>query len=93
MKTRVSIIILILALSPIIYKTNAQSLQVSAELKELIGLSVNKDRMVVEKTIDKQIAEEQRKAVRSSYLPKLELGGKYVFAYSTVNSKIGNIEV
>jgi outer membrane protein TolC len=92
MKTRVSIFILILALSTIICKTNAQSLQVSAELKELIGLSVNKDRMVVEKTIDKQIAEEQRKAVRSSYIPKLELGGKYVFAYSTVSSKIGEIE-
>jgi outer membrane protein TolC len=73
-------------------KVNAQSLQVSHELKELIGLSINKDRKVAEKDIDKQIAEVQKKAVRSSYIPKLELGGKYVFAYSTVNSKIGDIE-
>jgi outer membrane protein TolC len=92
MKTRISSIILILTLSTIICKTNAQSLKVSAELKELIELSVNKDRMVVEKTIDRQIAEEQRRAVRSTYIPKLELGGKYVYAYSTVSSKIGAIE-
>jgi outer membrane protein TolC len=92
MKTRVFFIILILALSAIMCKTDAQSLQVSPELKELIGLSVTKDRKVEEKNIDKQIAEVQKKAVRSSYIPKLELGGKYVFAYSTVNSKIGDIE-
>jgi outer membrane protein TolC len=73
-------------------KVNAQSLQVSSELKELIGLSVNKDRNVAEKDIDKQIAEVQRKAVRSSYIPSLELGGKYLYAYSSVNSKIGDIQ-
>jgi outer membrane protein TolC len=73
-------------------KVNSQSLQVSPELKELIGLSVNKDRKVAEKDIDKQIAEVQKKAVRSSYIPKLELGGKYVYAYSSVNSKIGDIQ-
>jgi hypothetical protein len=56
-------------------KVNAQSLQVSPELKELIGLSINKDRKVAENDIDKQIAEVQKKAVRSSYIPKLELGG------------------
>jgi outer membrane protein TolC len=71
---------------------NSQSLQVSPDLKELIGLSINKDRKVAEKDIDKQIAEVQKKAVRSSYIPKLELDGKYVFAYSTINSKIANIE-
>lgn len=92
MKTRVSFIILILVLSTIICETHAQSLQVSPELKELITLSVNKDRKVAEKDIEKHIAEEQKIAVRSSYLPKLELGGKYVFAYSTVSSKIGDIE-
>ncbi len=92
MKTRASFIILILALSTIICKTDAQSLQVSPELKELIGLSVNKDRKVAEKGIDKQIAQVQKKAVRSSYIPKLELGGKYVFAYSTLNTKIGDVE-
>lgn len=92
MKTRVQFLILIFTLSTIICKVNAQSLQVSPELKELIGLSVRKDRKVAEKDIDKQIAEVQRKAVRSSYIPKLELGGKYVYAYSSVNSKIGDIQ-
>jgi outer membrane protein TolC len=92
MKTRVQILILIITLSPILCNVNAQSLQVSPELKELIELSINKDRKVAEKNIDKQIAEVQKKAVRSSYIPKLELGGKYVFAYSTVNSKTGDIE-
>lgn len=92
MKTRVSFIILILALSTILCKTYAQSLQVSPELKELIVLSVNKDRKAAEKEIEKQIAEVQKKAVSSAYLPKLELGGKYLFAYSTVSSRIGDIE-
>jgi len=92
MKTKAQFLILIFTLSTIMCKVNAQSLQVSPELKELIGLSVNKDRKVAEKDIDKQIAEVQKKAVRSSYIPKLELGGKYLFAYSTVNSKIGEIE-
>jgi outer membrane protein TolC len=92
MKTRVQILILIITLSPILCKVNAQSLQVSPELKELIGLSIVKDRKVAEKDIDKQIAEVQKKAVTSSYLPKLELGGKYVFAYSTISSKTGDIE-
>ena len=92
MKTRVQFLILIFTLSTIMCKVNSQSLQVSPELKELIGLSVNKDRKVAEKDIDKQIAEVQKKAVRSSYIPKLELGGKYVYAYSSVNSKIGDIQ-
>ena len=92
MKTKVQFLILIFTISTIMCKVNAQSLQVSPELKELIGLSINKDRKVAENDIDKQIAEVQKKAVRSSYIPKLELGGKYVFAYSTVNSKIGEIE-
>jgi outer membrane protein TolC len=92
MKTKVQFLILIFTISTIMCKVNAQSLQVSPELKELIGLSINKDRKVAENDIDKQIAEVQKKAVRSSYIPKLELGGKYVFAYSTVNSKIGDIE-
>lgn len=70
---------------------NAQSLQVSPELKELIVLSVNKDRNVADKDIDMQIARVQKKAVRSAYIPKLEAGGKYMYAYSTVNSKINGI--
>ncbi|MBK7712296.1 MAG: TolC family protein [Bacteroidales bacterium] len=92
MKTRIQILILIFTLSTILCKVNAQTLQLSPELKELIGLSLNKDRRVAEKEIDKQIAEDQRKTVRSAYLPKLELGGKYVYAYSSINSEIGNIE-
>jgi outer membrane protein TolC len=92
MKTRVLIFILIFSLSTIMCKVNSQPLQVAPELKELIGLSLNKDRNTAEKNIDKQMAEVQRKAVRSSYIPKLEFGGKYIYAYSTVNSKIGDIE-
>ena len=79
MKTRVLFMILIFTSGSISYKVNSQSLQVSPELKELINLSVNKDRKVAEKDIDKQISEGQQKAVRSAYIPKIELGGKYVF--------------
>jgi len=92
MKTQVPVLLLIFTLSTLICKVNAQSLQVSAELKELIGLSINKDHRIVEKNIDIQIAEVQKKAIRSSYIPKLELGGKYLYAYSSVNSKFGDIE-
>ena len=92
MKTRILFLILNFALSTILSKVNAQTLLVSPELKELISLSVNKDRMVAEKDIDKQITEVQKKAVGSAYIPKVELGGKYVFAYSSVNSKIGEID-
>lgn len=92
MKTRVLFLILILAQSLYLCKLSAQSLQVTPELKELIRLSVNKDRKVAAKDFDKQITTVQRKAVRSSYLPKLEVGGKYVYAYSTIDSEIGDIE-
>jgi outer membrane protein TolC len=92
MKTKVFFLIFICTLSSIWNQVIAQSLQLSPELKELILLSIDKDRKVAENEIDKQLAEVQQKAVRSAYFPKLELGGKYVFAYSTVNSKIGDIE-
>jgi outer membrane protein TolC len=92
MKKRVQFLILIFILNILVCTVNAQTLQVSPELKELIGLSLNKDRKIAEKDIDKQIVEVQRKAVRSSYIPKLELGGKYIYAYSSVNSKMGDIE-
>jgi outer membrane protein TolC len=92
MKTRVQFLILIFTLSIIMCRVNAQSLQVSPELKVLIGLSLNKDRKIAEKNIDKQIAEVQRKAVRSAYIPKLELGGKYLYSYSSVNSKMGDFD-
>lgn len=92
MKTRILYLILSFSLSIIICKVNAQTLLVSPELKELISLSVNKDRKVADKEIDKQITEVQKKAVRSAFIPKVELGGKYLFAYSSVNSKIGKID-
>jgi outer membrane protein TolC len=92
MKTRVHLLILIVTLSTIMCKINAQSLQVSPELKELIILSLNKDRKTEQKDLDKQIAEAQKKAVRSAFIPKLELGGKYVYAYSSINSEFGSIE-
>jgi len=92
MKTKVPFLIMTFTLCTLMCKVNAQSLKVSSELKELIELSVNKDRKVAEKEIDKQITEVQQRAVRSAFLPKLEIGGKYMFAYSTLNSKIDNIE-
>jgi len=92
MKTKVQFMILIFTFSFALCKVKAQSLQVSPELKELITLSVNKDRKVAEKDIQKQISESQKKAVRSAYIPKVELGGKYTFAYSSVSSDIGEID-
>lgn len=89
MKTRV--LILIFALIATTLNINAQSLQVSPELKELISLSINKDRKVAEKNIDREITGVQQKAVRSAYIPKVEVGGKYLFAYSSVNSDMGDI--
>jgi outer membrane protein TolC len=92
MKTRILFLFLIFAFSTLFDELNAQTLLVSPELKDLIHLSVNKDRKVAEKEIDKQITEVQKKAVKSAYIPKVELGGKYVFSYSLVNSKIGEID-
>jgi outer membrane protein TolC len=92
MKSKVQLLILTLTLCTMMCKVNSQSLQVSPELKELIELSLNKDRTVKDKEIDKQITEVQQKAVRSAFLPKLEFGGKYLYAYSSINSKIGDIE-
>ncbi len=91
MKTQIQFLFLAFSLSIIAGALNAQSLQVTPELRELIMLSVNKDYKVAEKNIDKEITASQRKAVRSAYLPKLELGGKYLYAQSSLDSKIGNI--
>jgi len=90
MKTK--FLILLISVSCIGMQLQAQSLQLSPELKELIELSLARDHKMAEKAIDKQIAEEQKTAVRSAYLPKVELGGKYVFAYSSVSSDIGEVE-
>lgn len=91
MKTKILTLILVFALSTMAGGLHAQSLQVSPELKALINLSLNKDRKVAEKDIEKQISLVQQKAIRSAYIPKVELGGKYMFAYSTLNSDIGDI--
>lgn len=91
MKTRVLFLILVLAHSSYFCQLSAQSLQVSPELKELIELSLNKNRKVADKGIDKAITMVQQKAVRSAYIPRVEIGGKYIFAYSSANSDIGEI--
>lgn len=91
MKTRVLFLILILTQISFGNMVNAQALQVSPELKELIELSLNKDRQVTEKEIDKSISLIQQKAVRSAYIPKLEVGGKYLYASSAFNSDFGEI--
>jgi len=92
MKTKFLSIVITFAFSLFISGLQAQSLMVSPELKELINLSVNKDRKVAEKDIDKQITEVQKRAVKSAYIPKVEIGGKYLFAYSSVNSDFGDTE-
>lgn len=91
MKTKIRLLILSLAFILTFSEASAQQLQVSSELKELIELSVKKDFKVADKQIDRQISEVQRKAVRSAYLPKLELGGKYLYASSSFDSKIGDV--
>lgn len=88
LKTQLMICLIFFASSGI----SAQTLVLSPELKELIRLSVNKDRKIAEKALDIQITAEQKKSVKSAYIPKLEASGKYVFAYSTVKSNIGEIE-
>lgn len=91
MKTNIKLLMLILALLAITGESKAQSLQVSPELKELIDLSVTKDYKIADKVIDKQIAETQRKAVLRNYIPKLEIGGQYLYAASSLNSEFSNI--
>lgn len=92
MKTRILILSLFLSLVLVAGQAEAQSLRVQPELKELIGLSLQKDRKVVEKDLEKEITELQRMAVRSAYLPKVEMGGKYLYAYSVLDSKIDEIQ-
>lgn len=91
MKTRVLFLILILTQISIRDKVNAQSLYVSQELRELIELSLDKDRQVADKELDKSLTLIQQKAVRSAYIPKLEVGGKYLYASSSFDSDLGDI--
>jgi len=91
MKTRIQLFILSLVFLVAAVGAHAQSIQVSPELKELIELSVKKDYKISDKEIDRQLAETQRNAVRSAYIPKLELGGKYLYASTSIDSKFGDI--
>lgn len=68
-----------------------QSIGLSPELKELIMLSVDKDYKIADQETDKEIAATQQKALRSAYLPKVEFGGRYLYAHSTLNSDIDKI--
>jgi outer membrane protein TolC len=91
MKTLLQMPLLALTISVAAQGVTAQTLQVSPELKDLIMVSVNRDHKVTEKTIDREIAISQRKAVRQAYIPKLELGGKYLYAQSSLDSKFGDV--
>lgn len=90
MKTRVLFLIFILTQIAFGDMVHAQALPVSPELKELIELSLNKDRQLTNNEIDKSISLIQLKAIRSSYIPKLEFGGKYLYASSSFDSDFGD---
>jgi len=91
MRTKILFLVIVLTQISYLSEINAQSLTLSPELKELIGLSLNENRKVAEKDIDKAITTVQQKAVRSAYIPKVEVGGSYMFAYSSLDSDIGEI--
>jgi len=69
----------------------AQPLVVQPELKELIYLAVARDRTVKERTLEKELTLEQRQAVRMAYFPSLELGGKYLYTHTGLNTENGEI--
>lgn len=69
----------------------AQPLEVSPELKSLILTSIGRDHKIISHDIDSEIAVCQRNAIRMSYLPKIELGGKYLYVNSVMDSKLGDI--
>lgn len=83
-------LIVLMLLSSITGKS--QSIVVPPELQELIGLSVQNDLKLAGKQVDKKIAEEQKKAVKASYLPKLEIGGKYMYAYTSMSSHLDELQ-
>ncbi|MCO5256567.1 MAG: hypothetical protein M9926_07370, partial [Lentimicrobium sp.] len=85
---QISLLALLFCL-PLIMKAQISGL--SPELTELIRLSVEKDRKLAATQIDREITLQQRRAVRSSYYPKLEAGGKYVFVKSPFNIEMGDI--
>ncbi len=91
MKTKLLYLTLTIILMASAGSIFGQSIGLSPELKELIMLSVDKDYKISDQNTDKAIAVTQQKAVRSAYLPKVEFGGKYLYAYSTLNSDIDEI--
>ena len=91
MKTKRLTVLWLFALLLTTVAAKAQIPGISPELRELIGLSVNKDHKVIEKQIEHDITLSQRQAVRMTYVPKLELGGKYVYAKSHLDGEIGDI--
>ncbi len=91
MKTKLLYLTLTIALMASAGGTYGQTLSLSSELKELIMLSVDKDYKIADQKTDKEIALTQQKALRSAYLPKVELGGKYLYAYSSINSDFDEI--
>jgi outer membrane protein TolC len=91
MKTRIRTIALLLIFTSLNQGVIAQVVDVSPELKELILLSVSRDHKTTEKNIETEIALTQRNSVRLTYLPKLEVGGKYLYATTSLDSKIGDV--
>jgi len=91
MKTKLLNLTLTIALTALTIGVNGQMIGVSPELRELITLSVSKDYNVANQNIEKEITGVQQKAVRSAYIPKVEVGGKYMFAYSFLDSDIDKI--
>lgn len=89
MKTRM--ILLLLILPGLRLSLSAQSIPLQADLRNLIQQSVDKDYRREIKDIDLKITGEQRRALKSAYLPTLEIGGKYLYAYSSMNSEMGEI--
>lgn len=91
MKTKHLCITLSIALMATAGSAYSQSIGLSPELKELIRLSIDKDYKVADQITDREIAATQQKALRAAYLPKVEFGGKYLYAYSSLDSDIGKI--
>lgn len=90
-KTKIGTIVLLLIITSLNQELRAQVMDVSPELKELIILSVSRDHKTTEKNIETEIALTQRNSVRLTYLPRFELGGKYLYATTSLDSKIGDV--
>lgn len=92
MKTNPITLLTLLLLSGVSTLLQAQTLKVSPELKELIGLTISKDHKIADRQLDQQITAEQKTSAKANYLPKIEIGGRYLYACSSLNSQIGEIQ-